>query len=116
MAGLGLGLVTIPLATTVLEQVAEAERGIAASILLVARLLGMTLGLSVLVTWALYRYEELIALADKPALTDPDAFAKMIAIASNVTTTIVTDLFMVTVVLAAVALVPAIFLRHGKSA
>lgn len=116
IAGLGLGLVTTPLATTVLERVAEAERGIAASILLVARLLGMTLGLSVLVTWALYRYEALVALAEKPALTDPDAFAKMIAIVSGVTTTVVTDLFTVTVVIAVIALLPALFLRYGKSA
>lgn len=116
LAGLGLGLVTTPLATTVLERVAEAERGIAASILLVARLLGMTLGLSVLVTWALYRYEALIDLADKPALTDPDAVAQMIAIVSTVMTTVVTDLFTVTVVIAVIALLPALFLRHGKSA
>jgi MFS family permease len=114
LAGLGLGLVTTPLATSVLDRVAEAERGIAASILLVARLLGMTLGLSVLVTWALHRFDALVALADKPSLTDPDAVAKMIAIATSVTTTVVTDLFAVTVAIAVIALFPALFLYDGK--
>ena len=74
----------------------------------------MTLGLSVLVTWALHRYDDLMALADKPALTDPDALVKMIAIASDVTTTVVTNLFAVTMVIGLIALLPALLLRSSK--
>lgn len=112
LAGLGLGLVTTPLATTVLERVAEADRGIAASLLLVARLLGMTLGLSVLVTWALRRYNALIAVAEMPSLSDPDALARLTAIAAQTTTTVVTDLFLVTVGIALLALLPALALER----
>lgn len=108
VAGLGLGLVTTPLATTVLDRVAEAERGIAASLLLVARLLGMTLGLSVLVTWALRRYDALIAAAEMPSLSDPDALARLTAIAAQTTTTVVTDLFLVTTIIALVAFLPVL--------
>ncbi len=112
LAGLGLGLVTTPLATTVLEQVSDIERGIAASLLLVARLLGMTLGLSVLVTWALRRYDALIALAELPSLSEPNAFVLMAQIAGQITTTVVTDLFWVTTIIGIVALLPALFLSQ----
>lgn len=114
LAGLGLGLVTTPLATTVLERVAEAERGIAASLLLVARLLGMTLGLSILVTWALRRYDALIAVAEMPSLSEPNAFLIMAQIASGITTTVVTDLFLVTAIIGVVALLPALLLADRK--
>jgi EmrB/QacA subfamily drug resistance transporter len=111
LAGLGLGLVTTPLASAVLEGVAEIERGIAASLLLVARLLGMTLGLSLLVTWALQRYETLIAAADMPSFSDPNAFILMAEIVGSTTTTVVTDIFWVTMIIGLVALLPALFLR-----
>ena len=113
LAGLGLGLLTTPLATTVLEQVSELQRGIAASLLLVARLLGMTLGLSVLVTWALRRYEALIALAEMPNLSEPNAFVLIAQIAGRITTTVVTDLFWVTTLIGIVALLPALFLGQA---
>lgn len=120
LAGLGLGLLTTPLATTVLEQVSEVERGIAASLLLVARLLGMTLGLSLLVTWALRRYDALLALAELPSLSEPNAFVLMAQIAGRITTTVVTDLFWVTALIGVVALLPALFLaqpnNHTKGA
>jgi MFS family permease len=114
LAGLGLGLVTTPLATAVLDRVAEEERGIAASLVLVARLLGMTLGLSVLVTWALRRYDALIALEEMPGLFDENAAQLIAQIAGRVTTTVVTDLFMVTVIVGLVALLPALLIGNTK--
>ncbi|MCB9127016.1 MAG: MFS transporter [Ardenticatenales bacterium] len=119
LAGSGLGLVTTTIATVVLASVVESRRGIAASLLLVARLLGMTLGLSVLVTWALQRYETLIAAAEVPALSDPAALERFVALAAEVMTTVVTDLFRVSTLIAALALLPALFLvvrRHDPSA
>jgi MFS family permease len=111
LAGLGLGLVTTPLASAVLERVTEAERGIASSLLLVARLLGMTLGLSVLVTWALRRFNALVSQVDI-SFTDPDAAALMAQAAVSAMTTVVTDLFFVTAIVGVVALLPALLLRE----
>ncbi|HEX8681522.1 MAG TPA: MFS transporter [Ardenticatenaceae bacterium] len=115
LAGLGLGLVTTPLASAVLERVAEAERGIASSLLLVARLLGMTLGLSVLVTWALRRFTALVSQVDI-SFTDPDAAALMAQAAVSAMTTVVTDLFFVTAIVGVVALLPALLLREEPRA
>lgn len=115
VAGLGLGFVTTPLATAVLERVREADRGIAASILLVARLTGMTIGLSILVTWALRRFESLVAAVPPPpgGLFDPGAAAYIAEQAARVMTTVVTDLFTATTVISALAILPALFLRGG---
>ncbi|MBA3530830.1 MAG: MFS transporter [Ardenticatenales bacterium] len=110
LAGLGLGLVTTPLATAVLDRVAEEERGIAASLVLVARLLGMTLGLSVLVTWALRRFDVLIAQEEMPSLFAENGPELAAQIAAGVTATVVTDLFMVTVIVGLVALLPAMLI------
>jgi len=115
VAGLGLGFVTTPLATAVLERVREADRGIAASILLVARLSGMTIGLSILVAWALRRFEALVAEVPPPpgGLFDPGAAAYIAEQAARVMTTVVTDLFTATTVIGALAILPALLLRGG---
>jgi MFS family permease len=115
LAGLGLGLVTTPLASAVLERVTEAERGIASSLLLVARLLGMTLGLSVLVTWALRRFNAIVSQVDI-SFTDPDAATLMAQAAVSAMTTVVTDLFFVTAIVGVVALLPALLLREEPRA
>ncbi len=115
LAGLGLGVVTTAIAAAVLERAAEASRGIAASLLLVARLLGMTLGLSVLVTWALQRYNGLIAAADPPSLSDPDAVARFAELIAATMTTVVTDLFLVTAVVGVLALLPALLLSTERA-
>ncbi|MDR0786318.1 MAG: MFS transporter [Gemmatimonadota bacterium] len=114
-AGLGLGFVTTPLATAVLERVREADRGIAASILLVARLSGMTIGLSVLVTWALRRFDALVAAVPPPpgGLFDPGAAAYIAEQAARVMTTVITDLFTATTIIGLLAIVPALFLQGG---
>jgi MFS family permease len=113
--GLGLGFVTTPAAEAVLARVAELERGIAASLLLVARLIGMTLGLSVLVTWALRRFDRLVAELPPPpgGIFAPGAAEVIARQAAEVTTTIATDLFLVTAIIAAITLLPALGLRHG---
>jgi len=113
LAGLGLGFVTTPLATAVLDRVAEAERGIAASVLLVARLSGMTIGLSLLVTWALRRFESLVAEVPPPpgGLFDPGAAAYLADQAAQIMTSVVTDLFLATAVIGVLALLPALLLK-----
>jgi MFS family permease len=116
--GLGLGFVTTPLATAVLDRVSEADRGIASSILLVARLTGMTVGLSLLVTWALRRFESLVAQVPPPpgGLFDPGAAAYLAEQAARTMTTVVTDLFLATTVIGVLALIPALLLRtNGPS-
>jgi len=59
LTGLGFGLVTAPLSTTVIDTVDETQRGVASGLVLILRLIGMSVGLSVLTAWGLKRFEQL---------------------------------------------------------
>jgi MFS transporter, DHA2 family, triacylglyceride efflux pump len=59
VAGAGFGLVVAPLSATVIDSVPSADRGIAAGLTLVARLLGMTIGISALTAIGVRRLQGL---------------------------------------------------------
>ncbi len=59
LAGLGFGLVTTSLSTAVIDAVDETQRGIASGLVVILRLIGMSVGLSLLTAWGLKRFEQL---------------------------------------------------------
>ncbi len=59
LVGLGFGLVTSPLSTAVIDAVGETQRGIASGLVVILRLIGMSLGLSLLTAWGLKRFGQL---------------------------------------------------------
>lgn len=61
LTGLGFGLVTAPLSTTVIDAVDETQRGVASGLVVILRLIGMSVGLSLLTSWGLRRFEQLSA-------------------------------------------------------
>jgi EmrB/QacA subfamily drug resistance transporter len=103
LLGAGFGLVMAPTTAAVIDAAPPDRRGTAASLVMVFRLIGLSVGLSGLTAWGLHRFNQLRTEIDLPALTDPD-YAQAAADASaELTTMSLAETFVAAGVLVAIA-------------
>jgi len=72
--GLGFGIVIAPLAARVLELTRAEHHGLASSLVVLSRTMGMLIGLAALTAYGLYRFHQILGT---PQLTDPDVRARV---------------------------------------
>ena len=118
MAGVGFGLVIAPLMHRAIAAAPFEYRAVSASTVVVARMLGMTLGMAALSAWGVNEFLAILAETPSPlTMTGLDAAARAQAIAEYRETlqTASLDLFhtfyRVAGIIALVALVPALLMR-----
>jgi MFS family permease len=74
VCGLGFGIVIAPLAATVLALTKAQHHGLASSLVVLARVMGMVVGLSALTAFGLFRFRQILGT---PQLTEPDLRARL---------------------------------------
>jgi MFS family permease len=111
LAGIGLGLTIAPILTAVVNAVGDQERGMAASLVIILRLIGMSISMSSMTAYGLRRTtvlsRELIAPEDALDLE------KTARVALDVVTKISSEIALIAMAVAAVALGVAVLLRRG---
>ncbi|MCB8985732.1 MAG: MFS transporter [Ardenticatenaceae bacterium] len=114
--GIGFGLVIAPVGTAVINAAPDDQRGIASSLVIVMRLMGMSVGLSGLTAWGLRRFDVLrtqITLPDLP-LTDPAYQQAIVDGLTHVTVAVLAETFLISVLLVALAWLIALVLKPDE--
>jgi len=120
LSGAGFGLVIAPLGTSVINAAPAADRGIAAALTLVFRLLGMTVGISTLTAVGVRRLQSLTGRLDPIIQTPGEGTAQFLARqqqfieehAIPLSVQVLRETFLAAAVLALIALLP-VRLMHG---
>ncbi|MBC8098348.1 MAG: MFS transporter [Armatimonadetes bacterium] len=111
LIGVGLGLTFSPISGAVINAVRDDERGVASALVIVLRLIGMTLSVSSLTTFALQRVTVTVAGELGSAALDPLQYPEVYA---RVTVGVLGELGLIGAVLCGVALIPALLMTRGS--
>jgi EmrB/QacA subfamily drug resistance transporter len=110
--GVGFGLVTAPTNAAVVDAAAAEQRGAAAGLVIVFRLMGLAVGLSGLTAWTLYRFDRLRSGLDLPGIGDPGYEDVLEAATADITAQALTETFLFAVAVVAAGLLVAMGLRR----
>ena len=108
VCGLGFGLVIAPLGTAVMDSVREEQKGIASSLVVMMRMIGMIIGLSAITAWGMDRFHLMtagISLAE--IMTAPEKLTNSLLALFN-------DFFLASAGICLVAVLPALWLGRKK--
>lgn len=111
LAGIGLGLTMAPIGTAVINGVREGDRGMASSLVIILRLIGMSVGMSAMTSYALRR----TPVISRQMLRPEDALdlEKTARVALEVVTRITSEIALIALGVAVVAATVALLLRRG---
>lgn len=110
LGGVGFGLIISPVATAVLNAAGQARRGVAAALVIILRLCGMTIGAAAMTTYGLQRSDALLG----PLAAGVTDTARLVEIGVRVLNQVINETFLIAAAVCALALVPALLLRADR--
>ena len=113
--GAGLGLVFAPTTAAVVDASPPHQRGGAASIVMVVRLIGLSVGLAALTAWGLARFNTLRSQLELPPITDPGFEAAIIEASGRLTAEAISETFLAAAFITALGLVAAAFIHSDPT-
>ena len=114
LLGAGLGLVFAPTTATVVDASPPTQRGAAAAIVMIVRLIGLSVGLAGLTAWGLGRFNELRAGLELPSITDPGFQEAITEASAQLTADAISETFLAAAALTAFGVVVAAFATSSK--
>ena len=112
LLGAGLGLTVAPSTSAVVDAAPADQRGTAASVVMVVRLLGLSVGLSALTAWGLARFEDLRATIELPPLDDPGFQEAVVEAQETLTAQAIAETFLAAAFVLATGVVASALLRR----
>ncbi len=115
LLGAGLGLVFAPTTATVVDASPPTQRGAAAAIVMIVRLIGLSVGLAGLTAWGLGRFNELRQGLELPAITDPGFQEAITEASARLTADAISETFLAAAVVTVLGFVAALFARSSST-
>jgi len=111
LAGIGIGLTIAPIGTAVINGVREQERGMASSLVIILRLIGMSVGMSSMTAYGLRR----MTVVSRELLSPADALdlEETARVAVDAVTRITREMALISLAVAVAAVCVAFLLKRG---
>jgi len=113
--GVGFGLIAAPTNAAAVDAVPADRRGVAGGLVILARLMGLAVGLSGLTAWALHRFDMARRTVDLPPIGDPGYQQAMDQARAQLTADALAETFLFSVAVALVAIAVAFWLRRRRA-
>ena len=123
IGGAGIGLLMAPLSATALDASDESNRGAATSTALLCRLLGMTIGMSLVTTAGIYRLQQLTGRLDPIIQEQGESTALYFArqqefvndVLSPLGVQVMQETFLAAAIIVALTMIPVLRMKHDRT-